>query len=278
MHVWSKDAKRFPFVHPYDPQFKGPPCEGTVEMLLEDMDRNGVSHAILVQVIFHGWDNRYIAECVRAHPGRFRAHGLIDPKDPAVSEKLVYWVKEHGLSGMRFSPIYYKGAADWLNAKSSDALWRKAEELGVVFNFFIGTSQLPKLADMIDRFPAVKVVIDHLAQADLKAEDPMPEFKKLLALARYPNTWVKVSELTSVSKSGEYPFVDAYPWVKHVYDAFGPDRLLWGTGYPGAARSFYKRPTLTEELALIRGRIPFFNAEDQDKVLGGNAARIWKLV
>jgi predicted TIM-barrel fold metal-dependent hydrolase len=59
--------------------------------------------------------------------------------------------------------------------------------------------------------------------------------------------------------------------------AFGPDRLLWGTGYPGAARSFYQRPTLAEELALIRQEIPFFTAEDRDKILGGNAARLWKL-
>lgn len=277
MHVWSSDAPRFPFVHPYDPEFKGPPCEGTVEMLLDDMDRNGVTHAILVQVIFHGWDNRYIAECVMAHPGRLRAHGLIDPKDPGVAEKLEYWVKGQGLSGMRFSPIYYKGNDDWLNARSSDALWRKAEELGAVFNFFIATSQLPKLADMLERFPGVRVVIDHLAQADLKAEDPMPELQKLLALARHPNVWVKVSELTSVSKSGKYPFADAYPWVKRVYDAFGPDRLLWGTGYPGAARAFYQRPTLAEELALLREGIPFFTQADRHKILGGNAARLWSL-
>ncbi len=277
MHVWSGDAGRFPFVHPYDPAFKGPPCQGTVEMLLDDMDRNGLTHAVLVQVIYHGWDNRYIAECVRMHPGRFRAHGLIDPMDPAVAEKLEYWVKERGLSGMRFSPIYYRGTDDWLNARSSDALWRRAEELGAVFNFFIATPQLAKLADMLERFPGVKVVIDHLAQADLKADDPLPEFKKLLALARCPNVWVKLSELTSVSRSGRYPFADAYPWVKQAYDAFGPDRLLWGTGYPGPARSFYGRPTLAEELALIREGIPFFTPADREKILGGNAARLWNL-
>mgnify|MGYP001578852847 CR=1 FL=1 len=84
-------------------------------------------------------------------------------------------------------------------------------------------------------------------------------------------------ELTSVSRSGKYPFADAYPWVKQVYEAFGPDRLLWGTGYPGPARSSYGRPTLAEELALIREGIPFFTPADRDKILGGNAARLWNL-
>jgi predicted TIM-barrel fold metal-dependent hydrolase len=58
---------------------------------------------------------------------------------------------------------------------------------------------------------------------------------------------------------------------------FGPTRLLWGTGYPGVAREFYKRPTLAEELTLVREKIPFFTADDRQKILGENAAAIWKL-
>jgi predicted TIM-barrel fold metal-dependent hydrolase len=94
-------------------------------------------------------------------------------------------------------------------------------------------------------------------------------------MARYPNVWVKVSELTSVSKFGEYPFADAYPFVKQVYEAFGPDRLLFGTGYPGAARLAFKRPTLDKEIDLIRNGIPFFTKEDREKILGLNAADLW---
>jgi predicted TIM-barrel fold metal-dependent hydrolase len=86
---------------------------------------------------------------------------------------------------------------------------------------------------------------------------------------------VKVSELTSLSKSKEYPFRDTYPIVKKVYDAFGPDRLLWGTGFPGASRGEFERPTVEQELAIIQKEIPFFTAEDRVKVLGKNAAKVW---
>jgi predicted TIM-barrel fold metal-dependent hydrolase len=281
MHVWSSDPKRFPFNHPYAPDFKTPKDPGTVEMLLADMDRNGVTHSILVQVIFHGWDNTYVDHCVQNHPNRLKAHGLIDPTDPQVARKLECWMKEGRLSGMRFSPIYYQngrhGGDGWLNSEVHHTLWAKAGELGAIFNIFIATTQLPKLERMIKQYPQVRIIVDHLSQADLKTQDPMPEFKKLLALARYPNVWVKVSELTSVSKSGQYPFPDALPWVQLVYEHFGPDRLLWGTGYPGTARAAYQRPTLSKELALIRREIPFFTAEDQKKILGLNAASLWGL-
>jgi predicted TIM-barrel fold metal-dependent hydrolase len=279
MHVWANDPERYPFPHPYIKDFSGPEHEGTVEMLIDDMDRHGCTHCVLVQVVYHGWDNSYVADCVKRYPERLKAHGLIDPADPKVADKLEYWIKEHGLHGMRFSAIYYQngshGGDGWINANESHRLWRKAEELGAVFNFFIAPRQLPKLAKMVQAHPNVRVVIDHLGQMDLGVDDPRPDLGLLLEMARYPNVWVKVSELTSVSKSGEYPFTDAYPFVKQVYEAFGPDRLLFGTGYPGAARLAFKRPALDKEIDLIRNGIPFFSSEDSEKILGRNAARLW---
>lgn len=279
MHVWSNDPQRYPFAHPYLKDFTAAPHEATVEMLLRDMDRHGCTHSVLVQVIYHGWDNTYVAECVKQNPQRLKAHGLIDPTDPQVADKLEFWMKEHGLHGMRFSAIYYQdgkyGGDRWINAAETHRLWRKAKELGAVFNFFIAPRQLPKLETMVRAHPEVKVIIDHLSQIDLGAENPEPDFRLLLAMARYPNVWVKVSELSSVSASRTYPFTDAYPYVKRVYEAFGPDRLLFGTGYPGAARAAYMRPTLDREIDLFRRRIPFFTPEDREKILGRNAASLW---
>jgi len=282
MHVWSSNSGRYPFSHPYIKDFARAPHEGSLEMLIEDMDQNGCTHAVLVQVIFHGWDNLYIADCVRKYPRRLRAHGLIDPTDPAVADKLEYWVKEQGLHGMRFSPIYYRngqhGGDGWLDGDATHKLWRKAQNLNSVFNFFISPAQLPKLENMVRSYPEVRVIIDHLSQMDLKQDDPEPDFRKLLAMSRYPNVWVKVSELSSVSRSGMYPFADALPYIKRVYEAFGPDRLLFGTGYPGSARAGYKRPTLPQEIAWFRREIPFLSPSDQAKILGGNAAKLWGFV
>ena len=277
MHVWSEVPKLFPYAHPYNPNAADPKNPASLAMLLEDIDDNGVTHCIIVQTIFHGWDNDYVARCIKLHPKRFKGHGLIDPTDPKVADKLEYWVKEHGFAGMRFSAIYYKGKDDWMTSPAHHALWNKAEELGSVFNFFIAPEQLPKLEQMVRSHPAVRITIDHISQIDLGVKDPLPDMKKLLALSRYPNVWVKISELSSVSKSGKYPFPDAMPWVKMVYDSFGPDRLLWGTGYPGGARAAYKRPTLQEELTLVREKIPFLSDEDKDKMLGLNAAYLWNL-
>jgi predicted TIM-barrel fold metal-dependent hydrolase len=276
MHVWSDDAARFPFAHPTDPNFKPPPIAGTAEMLLAEMDRHGIDGAVLVQVIYYGWDNRYVAQCVQNHPTRFRAQGLIDPMDPKVADKLEYWMRDHGLSGMRFSPIYYKGRDEWIDSDAHHRLWRKAAALGAVFNFFLTAPQLPRLETMIAAYPEVGVVVDHLARVDLSAKNAESEVAALTRLARYRNVSVKVSELNLLSPSKQPPYADTFPWVKRVFEAFGPDRLLWGTGFPGATRMQAGRPSLAEELALIRREIPFFSSTDREKILGGNAARLWR--
>jgi len=279
MHVWGNNEQRYPFPHPYMADFslRDVPHPATVEMLISDMNQNACTHAVLVQVIYHGWDNSYIADCVRRYPDRFKAHGLIDPTDPKVADKLEFEVREHGLHGMRFSPIYYQGnnhgGDDWLDAPETHRLWRMAEKLNSVFNFFIAPRQLPKLARMVKAHPDVKITIDHLSQIDL-GRDPEPQMALLLSMARFPNVYVKVSELTSVSRSGQYPFQDAYPYVRRVYEAFGPHRLLFGTGYPGSARAAYKRPTLAREIELVN-RFPFFSKSDREMMLGLNASKLW---
>jgi predicted TIM-barrel fold metal-dependent hydrolase len=276
MHVWTDDLARFPISHPYDPSFKLPPIAGSVEMLIEEMDRYAIGYAVLVQVIYYGWDNRYLAQCVQRYPKRFRAQGLIDPTDTNVADKLAYWMQEHGFAGMRFSPIYYHGRDEWLTSVAHRRLWKKAEELGAIFNFFIAANQLARLETMIAGHPGVKVVIDHLSRVNLGSADPAAEVAQLTRLARYPNVWVKVSELCIISPSKSYPYADTFPWVKRVYEAFGPDRLLWGTGFPGATRRQAERPSLPQELALVRREIPFFSKSDREKILGHNASRVWQ--
>ncbi len=275
MHVWGHDPKQFPFVHPYNPDSPAPQSIGTAEVLLKEMDEYGVTQCVLVQAIYHGWDNSYVAHCQKEHPQRFRSHGLIDPTDPQVTDKLVFWMKEHHFSGMRFSPIYYLGKDEWINGPVHHKLWQKAGELGAIFNYFISTPQLPRLEEMIAKYTKVRIVIDHFARIDLKAADPSPEFEKLTRLAKYPNVWAKVTEMSVISPSGMYPFKDTIPWARRLYDAFGPDRLLWGTGFPGASRVENGRLALRQELDLVEKELDFLTAEDRKKLLGLNAKKLW---
>jgi predicted TIM-barrel fold metal-dependent hydrolase len=270
MHVWSMDTKRYPFSPP-EPTYSLPKDDGSLELFMQEMKQNQVDLAVLVQPRSNGWDNRYIADSVKRFPKLFVGHGLIDPHDPNNAQVLGREVKQNGLAGMRLSPIYHP-KDPWLNAAYNYPLWKKAEEIGAVFNVFIAPAQLPQLEDMVRRYPKVKVVVDHLGRPQILDRTPWVEDDYLLKLARYPNVWVKFTELYTASKTKQYPYKDVQPFGKMVYEKFGPRRLLFGTGMVGKTR----RIPLADELRLVREDIPYFADRDKEWILGRNALKIWK--
>jgi len=230
----------------------------------------GLRYAVLINPRYYGWDNSYISYSLHKYPDKFVAHGLINPQDPKVVERLRYWVNEHGFQGMRFSPLYHPNST-WLNSKAHYPLWREAEALGVVFNFYILPHQMPMLEDMAGRFPGVKVVVDHLGSPDLKAPDPWRDLRKMFRLKKFPQVWISASEPYEISREG-FPYRDTWPFFKAVYEEFGGKQLIWGTGYP---RPRWELP-MEKELEFVDSALAFYTNEDRERLLGKNALRIWR--
>jgi len=270
LEVWTDDP-RFPFHHPEHPEIKTLPVQAPIENEVEEMKDFGLKYAVLINPRYYGWDNSYISQSLHKYPHLFVAHGLLDPLGPDPAGRLRYWIKEHGFQGMRFSPIYHPQST-WLNSKELYPLWREAERLNAVFNFYILPQQMPMLEDMAGRFPGVKIVIDHLGKPDLKAADPWADFRKMFRLKRFLQVWVSASEPYEISLTKEYPYRDTHPFFKAVYEEFGGKQLIWGTGYP---KPRWELP-MNQELEFVDQALDFYRPEDRDLILGKNALRIWK--
>jgi predicted TIM-barrel fold metal-dependent hydrolase len=269
LEVWTDDPK-FPFRHPEHPELKREPVQAPIENEVAEMREFGLKYAVLINPRVFGWDNSYISYSLHKYPSLFVAHGLLDPLGADPAGRLRYWVQEHGFSGMRFSPLYHPRST-WLNSSDLYPLWREAERLGAVFNFYILPHQMPMLEDMAGRFPGVKIVVDHLGEPDLHAADPWADFRKMFRLKRFPNVWVSASEPYEISLK-QFPYRDIYPFFKAVYDEFGGRQLIWGTGYP---KPRWEIP-MGKELEFVDKILDFYTPEDRELILGKNALRIWK--
>ena len=269
LEVWTFDPK-FPFHHPEKPELKRVAVEAPIENEVEEMKEFGLKYAVLVNPRYFGWDNSYISYSLHKYPKLFAAHGLLDPLQPDPAARLRYWVREQGFQGMRFSPLYHPKST-WLNSKEHYPLWREAERLGAVFNYYILPHQFPMLEEMAGRFPGVKIVVDHLGKPDLKSADPWPEFKKMFRLKKFPQVWISASEPYELSREG-YPYRDTFPFFKAVYEEFGGKQIIWGTGYP---KPRWELP-MDQELAFVNRWLEFYTAEDRERILGRNAMGIWK--
>ena len=154
-------------------------------------------------------------------------------------------MKEEYLVGLRLSPRYDPNVV-WLNDPVSYPLWKKAEELGAVFNIFLSPHQIGQVGDMARRFPGVKVVVDHIAMIDITRPDS-EGINPLLDLDQHPNVYIRTS-LHNPSKE-KPPYRDMWPYLRRIYDRFGAKRMIYANFY---------------ELVIMKDLIPFFTAEDKE--------------
>lgn len=242
-----------------------------VEVLVAEMDRAGVEKATLVQ--FRGvFDNTYEIECVKRYPGRFSAIALVDTAQADAPAQLERWVNE-GAEGVRLSPMERSPGADPL------AIWRKAQELGIVVSASGGVSEFanPGFESLIQELPGLKIVIEHLGRGADDPEPRRPSFHKVLDLAKYPNTYMKVPGLGELCPRPmpfvqPMPFPDVPPLIEMAIDAFGANRLMWGSDWPpSAAREGYGNA-----LKFPMEYVTYPSEDDKEWVFGKTAASLWK--
>jgi predicted TIM-barrel fold metal-dependent hydrolase len=268
MHVWKIDPPRYTLEQTLA-DVPLPTTDAPIEDLLADNTAAGVAHTVLVQPSTSGWNNRYVVESAVAQPGLFVAHGLIDPDSRQNAADLRRWMMA-GMAGFRLNLVRDKDPA-WVSAPRNYPLWEAAQDLGAVINVQMYPPQAWRLLEIANRYPGVKVIVDHLGKPDITEPPPYNYFANILALSDLPNTYVKISALSLASRTKAYPYRDVFPWVKMLYEAFGASRLLWGTGYPGAHRAL----PLDKELEIITQHLPFLLEDDKQWILGRTAMTIW---
>jgi len=264
LHVWSDDSERYPFAEGRT-QVGG----GSVELLNQTMDEVGVDKAVIVQPIYYLFDNRYVADCLRRFPGRFAAIGLVDPKAPDAVDRLEKLVREDGFGGLRIHSSRLDHPSEWA-APDQDPLWRRSEELGTCFIVHGPAANLPHLEPIIGRFPEVPVVLDHIGGAPTDEEPPFPLLSHVLDLARFPKVYVKFTPQAHKSEL-PFPHADTFPAFRRIYDAFGPQRLMWGTNFPGVMKGVGYGPALE----MFRDHVDFLTDDDKAWLFHRTALQVW---
>ncbi len=262
VHVWKHDPQ-FPFA---DGQ-RVPDRDATPETLLGLMRANGVDRTVIIQVIHYRYDNSYLASVLKQYRGIFQGVCRVDPLDPAAPDHLSK-LTEQGFRGVRLSPGA-DASGDWINGPLMPPLWKRCEKLGVPMTLLAPITRIPEIGKLIERFPDLTVVIDHMADCPV---DRPAELDKLLALERYPKVFVKVSHCWSLSKQA-YPWRDAQELVKRLHAKFGPQRLMWATDWPILENSHAE---YAQALTLVRDDMPFLNVEDKRWMLSKTTERVWQ--
>lgn len=260
VHVWSRSP-----AYPFASGATVPEIDASAETLIRLMNEHKIARTVLIQVIHYKWDNRYLIDTLRRYPRRFIGVGRVNPEDPSAPDRLSE-LTETGCCGVRISPAA-DASGDWIRGPLMEPLWKRCSDLKVPMTLLFPVGRLANVSPLIERHAELKVVIDHMA--DCPVDDPV-KLRQLNALARYPNVFVKISHMWSLSKQA-YPYPDAGQMVARVRDAFGAKRLMWGTDWPIKPEllSYAKR------IELYQKSINFLSASERDEILYKTANRVW---
>ena len=208
------------------------------------------------------------------YPDRFVSMGLVDPMDDRNAAQAVYWMDEREMQGFRFHPQYYS-EVDILKRPENDAMFRAIEQREGIVQIHNRTEHAHQLDYVATKYPGITWLIDHMMYPEPSMAPDWEDYGLVLALAKRENVLMKISDIHNRSESAEYPFADMHDVIKMAIDAFGIDRVMWGTGYPGYHRVDHGWLSLEDELKLVNEGFDWLTAEERAKYLGENAMHIW---
>lgn len=241
----------------------------TAEQLVAAMDKCGIAKAAVVQAsTCYGHDNSYVADAVAAYPDRFTGVFSVDVLAPDAAERMRGWV-DRGLTGMRLFTIgsTMPDQASWLDDPKTYPAWECADKLGLSICLQMSPKALPQMEKMAERFPGVRIILDHLARPVLEDGPPYASADSLFAVARHPNVYLKLTPRTfTESRKGK---ATPETFFAKLVAVFGPRRLAWGSNYPSSEGS------LPELLSLAKSSLATLSQEDQDWIFGKTAQALY---
>lgn len=249
-----------PGARPHRPQPLG------ADELIELMDSTGVDRAIIVPPSPVGDANDTALEAAARFPDRFAVMGRFDPDAQDARERLAVWLDQPRMLGIRMT-FFKPHWARWLAPGVIDWFWRSCERLNIPL-MALAPGLMKEIATLAERYPGLTIILDHMArQSALRDEQCFADLDEMLALARLPNVAVKASSLPCYTDDS-YPFRRLMPYLQRTFDAFGTDRIMWGS-------DLTRLPcTYLECLDHMRFGLPFLTQADRARVLGGTAARL----
>jgi L-fuconolactonase len=243
-----------------------------VETLLYHMGRAGVERAVLTSSTSAD-DLSYELECRQRFPGTFAVVGSVTP-DPAGAAAAVSALANSGASGIR---LRAPGDDDSLAGYS--AVLAAAGDLNLAVTVLGDSTRFVNqtFRALIEGNENTKLIIEHLGST-AHPNDDGPARERVFSLAAYPNVHMKIAGLGEFCRPdkrsvGDLPFEQPIlPFLERAYEAFGGDRLLWGSDFPNVcSREGYERA-----LRWPFERFHHLGEDERAAIFGGTAARLFR--
>jgi predicted TIM-barrel fold metal-dependent hydrolase len=274
IHIFSPDLERFPYHASATYRPPARPLDG----YLEFVKKARIDHTVVVHAEPYQDDHRMLEECFRREPspGFFKGTCLFDPIAPDTPARMEAIARRHPgrIVALRIHETHAPGTPSTASGAIRDRdlrepaiknVWRKARSLGMAIQFHFIPCYAAQIYDLAAEFADVPVILDHLGRP---GQGKPEEYPGVLRLAKLPKTYIKLCAVSSASKE-KFPYRDVKPIVRRAFDAFGPERFLWG-GLGMEMTEFERNVEMFEEF------FAFISEENRARIRGLNALKLYR--
>jgi len=268
-HFWHYTAAEYGWI---DDSMAAIRCDFLPSDAKREMERAGIHASVAVQARQTLEETRWLLDLAEANPFVAGIVGWVDLQAEDVALQLQHFSNCPKLVGVRHI----------VQAEADDRfLLRPAfcrgisllQELDLTYDILIYPGHLPVAAEFVARFPGQRFVLDHLAKPEIRTGEIRTWEKGIRRLAGFQNVFCKVSGLVTEADWHRWTRGQIRPYLDVVFDCFGVDRLLAGSDWPVCTVAADYSSTISIIDQYLDGR----PASERDAVMGGNAARFWRL-
>jgi L-fucono-1,5-lactonase len=267
-HFWRYNASEYPWIPknsplhrdwlPADWQKAAGPC--------------GIGGCIAVQARQTLAETRWLLELAEQHAFIKAVVGWVDLRSDQVEAQLAQFASHRKLAGVRHVVQDEPDDSFMLRPDFLRGIGR-LKSFKLCYDILIFPKQLPAAIELVALFPGQQFVLDHLAKPLIKDRRLSPWQEQLRELAKAPNVCCKVSGLITEAEHGAWQNKDFRPYLDVAFEAFGEDRLLFGSDWPVCLLS----GSYAQVVELLDDYLSGFDQITREKIWGGNAARIYNL-
>ncbi|MCX6984947.1 MAG: amidohydrolase family protein [Lentisphaerae bacterium] len=146
-------------------------------------------------------------------------------------------------------------------------------EFGLAYDILILEKHLPQTIKFVDMHPDQIFILDHIAKPRIKENILEPWRKNIMSLSERKNVYCKFSGMVTEADYGKWTEDQLRPYFETVLEAFGPERLMFGSDWPVCTVACeYRR-----WLGTVREFISNLSSSEQDSIFGVNAVRAYNL-
>lgn len=267
-HFWKYD----PVAHSWiDDSMKNIRRDFLPQDLRPVLEENQVDGCIAVQADQTEKETEFLLQCAETNPFVKGVVGWIDLRADNAGERLEYFSRNPLLKGIRH--IVQGEPLEFMLGQGFQNGIEKLSAFGLTYDILIYHFQLDPAIQLVEKFPNQKFVLDHIAKPRISEGMDLNWKKNIEQLGKRKNVCCKISGMVTETNGFQWQKDDFTKFLDAVVKAFGTDRLMFGSDWPVCLVSC----EYEEVLGIVKNYFSDFTGEEQDKIMGLNAARFYNV-